>query len=172
MAIRTLKVGSLTIPVHARYSLEQSYEARRAVWQARLANGSMVQRVRWSGKLATTVRGSGRVPSGLVGLDYSAPIDLYCIAGRSISATGTAITIPSTRRTDDGAIPIGRAWVGDTWVETTCAATGTTATLGSVSSATLYQVTYFPKLSCYITPPTEEWQQNGDHTWTLTAEEA
>ena len=57
-------------------------------------------------------------------------------------------------------------------MDTTCSATGTTAPLGSVSGATLYQVTYWPKLSCYITPPTDEWQQNGDYTWTLSAEEA
>jgi hypothetical protein len=172
MAIRTFQLGTVAVPLHARYTLEQSYEPRRAVWQPRLASGSMIQRTRWSGKLATTVRGAGRAPAGLMSLDYTATMSMYCIAGRAISSTSRTITLPTTRRTDTGATPIGRAWVGDEWYDTTLSIAANVATLSAVSGATLYQVVYWPLLTVYAQPPTEEWQQNGDHTWSLTAEEA
>jgi hypothetical protein len=174
MSARALIVGGVTIPQLAGLEISQSYEPIEAVARLRLASGALIQRTAWAGKLRTTLSGRGAIPAGLQGIDWTAAVTIECIAHRAISGAGTALvfTLPAGRRTDSGSLPYGRALVGRTWVPTSCAIATNVATLGAVSGAAQYQVVYFPKLTCFASPPTESREADGTlFGWDLTAEE-
>ena len=168
---------SVTVPVYGAVELTQTYRPLEARTLYRYANGAAALRAQWSGKLATEISGKGLIPPMLASLDYSNTISIDCVGHRSVWSTGSDVTLPAARRTDSEADPIIRKWNGDTYVS----GTGTTAsgtpnvvniTLASGESNDAYEVVYWPKLTCFASPPEESWTQNDGFSWTLRAEEA
>jgi hypothetical protein len=176
---RTLEIGTLVMPDLAVAELSQTYTPLRARTVSRFANGSAVVREAWAGKLATDLQGGGPIPSGLLGLDFSAAMTLKCVAEYAIGpqASNVFAGVTANRRSDTGAAPYGRALVNGAWVLTpvTWGSGGTAnqATLTVVSGASAYQLIIYPSFSAIVDPPTQEWDWNtGDYTWSLHAEEA
>lgn len=178
---------AVSLPVHATVELTQTYQPLYARTLYRYLNGSAAVRQQWSGKLATEITGRGLIPPGFSQLDFDSPMTISCVQHRSVTSTGTAITIPAARRTDvqhttkAGTLATGswyaRSWDGDSYAT----ATGTTSTgapnvvnitLASGESHEHYEVIYLPKLTCYVDPPTETYTQNDGWGWSLRAEEA
>ena len=172
--MRQLIIGSVAVPVLSALEISQTYEPIEAVTRLRLADGSLIQRTAWRGKLRTTISGRGPIPAGLQGVDWSTSVTIECIAHRALAGAGTTriFTLPTARRTDSESLPYGRALVGKFWVPTPCTLVTNTATLDAVANATQYQVVYFPKLTCFSSPPTESRDADGTlFGWELTAEE-
>ena len=174
------------LPVHATLELTQSYEPLYARTTYRHLDGSAAVRQQWSGKLATEISGRGIIPPGFSQLDFDDSMRISCIQHRSVTSTGTTITIPAARRSDvqhttkAGTLATGswyaRAWDGDTY----STATGTTSTgAPNVVNITLvtgeshdhYEVIYLPKLTVVCERPVESYQQNEGWSWSLRAEE-
>ena len=170
--MRLLKVGGIVVPNLSGLELGQTYEPLEAVARFRVMSGTLRQRSLWRGKLKTTITGRGTIPAGLQAIDYSAAVDIDCVAHRSITSASNVIALPAARRTDSGSLPYGRALVGSTWVPTACVVVTNVATLGAVAGASQYQVVYFPSLSCYATPPRETRDADGQlFSWELSADE-
>ena len=177
---------AVSLPVHATIELTQSYQPLFARTLYRHLDGSAAVRQQWSGKLATEITGRGLIPPGFSQLNFDAPMYVSCIQHRSVTSTGTAITIPAARRTDvqhpkkDGTLTTGswyaRAWDGDTYstatgTTTTGAPNVVTITLATGESHEHYEVIYLPKLTVYADRPTETYTQNDGCGWSLRAEE-
>jgi len=172
MSVRQLKINGVAVPVYAMLNISQQYTPLQAVYRARTAGGSLVQRTLWDSKLRTVVTGSGVIPPGISDIDYSSSFTLSCVAPRSLVSASANITIPAARRTDAGSTPYGRALTGDTWESTPVTMNGNVAELTPVSGATQYQVVYFPELTVIADPATEDHPSHGPvYGWTLTAEE-
>lgn len=174
MSVRQLIVGGVTVPQLAGLEISQSYEPIEAVARVRMANGALIQRVAWAGKLRTRLSGRGAIPAGLQAIDWAVAVTIECIAHRAISGVGTTrvFALPTARRTDTESLPYGRALVGNRWVRTPCTVATNIATLTAVTNAAQYQVVYFPKLTCFASPPTEMREADGTlFGWELTAEE-
>jgi hypothetical protein len=176
---RTLEIGSTILTDLAIAELSQSYTPLRSRTVSRFANGSAVVREAWAGKLATDLQGGGPIPSGLLGLDFSAAMTLKCVGEYAIGpqTSNVFVGVTANRRSDTGAAPYGRALVGGQWVLTPVTwGTGgdvNKATLTTVGSASVYQLIIYPSFSAIVDPPTQEWDWNtGDYTWSLHAEEA
>lgn len=178
--------AAVSLPVHATVELTQTYQPLYARTLYRHLDGSAAVRQQWSGKLATEITGRGLIPPGFSQLDFNKPLYLSCVEHRSVTSTGTAITIPAARRTDvqhttvSGALATGswyaRAWDGDnysvaTGTTTTGAPNVVTITLATGESHDFYEVVYIPKLTVYADPPTETYTQNNGWGWSLRAEE-
>lgn len=171
MSVRQLVIDGVTVPVWASTKLDQSYERVQAVTRRRTADGSLVQRSLWTGKLKTVLSGGGLAPSGLQAIDTSAAFDLWCIKPIAINSASNVIDIPAARRSDSGSEPFGFAVVGNAMVATPVAMSVDQATLTTVAGATAYQVRYFPVLSVMADPVQEDLSRGFGFGWKLEAEE-
>lgn len=167
---RTLEIGSLKLPLHARLSLRQTYEVIGGRARLRFSDGAGLVQQAWA-KLRTIIEGEGSIPPGLALLDTVSTLTMRCVGKRSV-AGGTSITLPAARRTDTGSTPRAYAQVGEAVVETALSIVANVATLTPVSGADLYWVDYYPEISVICDPVQERRDVNGALTgWSLTAEE-
>jgi len=174
MSVRKLIVDGITVPVWSSTGIRQEYAPIEAVSRTRTADGSLIVRELWSGKLRTTISSDGPAPPGLRAIDNSNPYEIWCIAPIAINSASNVITLPATKRSDTGSEPLGFAEVGAEMVPTPLVLSGlddTTATLTTVSGATQYQVRYFPKLTVMSPPVRFSLTRGVGYDWTLEAEE-
>lgn len=170
MSLKTLEIGALVLPLHARHGLSQRYETLGGRATLRFSDGALLVQRAWA-KLRTVIEGEGSVPPGLAGLDTVNAVTLKCVAQRTVSG-GTSITLPAARRSDAGHAPRAFAQVGDRAVETAVNIVANVATLTPVAGAELYWVSYYPQLSVICAPVEERADVNGAvYAWSLTAEE-
>lgn len=166
-----LELGGVIVPQHAALDLEQTYEPIGGYTTRRMLSGAGSKQTHWL-KLRTTIRGSGWIPAGLDGLDFSAPMELKCIKPRAVTSAANVFTIPAARRSDAGYEPAGRALVDGQWVESSVGMVGNTATVAAVAEATQYQVLYYPQLQVIADPPREVLDASGAaYSWSLNCEE-
>lgn len=178
MTVRQLVVDGITVPVWSTTGIQQSYEPQQAVYRRRTADGALVQRSLWSGKLRTVIAGNGFAPSGLQEVDTSAAFEIWCVEPIAINSALTTVTIPANRRVDTGAEPLAFAVVGIELVPTTItnltdinAKTTNDAILQSVAGAAGYQVRYFPVLTVMADPIRQDLNRGTGFGWRLEAEE-
>lgn len=168
-----LIIGGITVPVTARQTLSQAYEAvPGGAALLRMADGSLVKQFRWQ-KTATRINASGATAPGLEAIDWNAPIVLHCAEPRQMAGSGLVYTLPAARRSDSGFTPQGYAWVNGEWVPTAVALATNTATLTAVPGATQYRVRWWPLLTVECeAPPQQEYDFNtGRYSWSWAAEE-
>lgn len=136
---------------------------------ARLSGGNLVSMTHWE-RMSGTISGSGWMPPGLDGLDYSQPLELRSTKVRSVQGASTTLEIRGDARPD--VAPWGQALVGGQWVNTLCSVTDGIATLTAVAGATLYRVCWMPIYSVKAKRPSET-QDSGSasHSWSITWEE-
>jgi hypothetical protein len=112
---RDLIIGGINLSQDTRITINQTYTTLNAISNRRLADGSLVSRNSWNGKLSTEITCTGYIPSGLETLDYTSTMTVSCIAPKAVSKATNAITIPTTRRTDAGSLPYGREYKDGKW---------------------------------------------------------
>lgn len=173
MNAHDLVIAGVSIPFDSAWGLSQTYETLGGRALLRTLSGAAVLQSHWA-KVRTVVRGSGRYPDALAGVDWSSTFTLECAAPLGIHSANTAITLPAARRTDWA--PFGMALVDGRLVRTTISVVVNAATLGAVSGATGYVAYYFPKLTCYAVSagPSRSFDGRvaGNAGWELIAEEA
>lgn len=171
MNAHNIKIAGVLIPWEAAHSLSQTYEPISGRHLMRLADGSAVLQQSWAPKLRTIIRGEGRYPDQLAGVDWSASFELECAAPLALHSSGTAVTLPAARRTDWA--PFAKALVDGRLVSTTLSIAGNAGTIGAVANAASYLTYYFPKLTCFaVTPPSRSFDARGPIAgWELIAEE-
>jgi len=177
MSVRQLKIDGITVPVWASAELQQVYERIESVSWRRTANGTLVERILWQGKLRTRINSTGPAPSGLRDISTTASFELWCIQPLEKNG-GTSIAIPTNRRADSGSEPLAFAEVGTEMLPTAItniadivAGTSDTATIQSVSGASQYQVRWFPVLTVRARPIKQTFNRARGFSWELEAEE-
>lgn len=159
--MKLLKIGSIEIPQHASFDMDQTYERFGSVAPPlRTANGTGIQQYVWS-KIRTTISFGGWSPAGLDAIDYTVQQALACISPRSVNANiSREAILPAARRADSGYLPFGWAFMADGGrVETPCVLIGNTATLDAVTGAVSYQAVYYPLLQCWLQRPVESFSR-------------
>lgn len=139
-------IGGVRISLDAAHSLSQSYEDLGGRSLRRKLDGAALLQTQWR-KTRTVISGSGRLPDGLAGLDYTASLSISCMAPRAVWSANTTVVIPAARRTDWA--PHAYAIVDGRHVRTDMAIVVNTCTLTAVSGAQGYMVAYYPILTCY-----------------------
>lgn len=147
-----ITIGGIEINPEVGASFSQSYLNRRISTDHYMGDGSIIRQTLagTNGKLATRIEGSGWAPLGLESIDTTVKQVIKCGAPLSISGASTSITIPSARRSDSGYTPLGFAVVSGGIVPTTISMTDDDATLGAVTGATSYYVTYVPEITAWV----------------------
>lgn len=163
-------LGGVEVSLNAAHQISQTYETLGGRSLRRMLSGDAHLQTAWA-KLRTTISGTGRLPEGLSGLDYSGSLSLSCLAPLSIWTATTSATLPASRRTDWA--PKAYAVVDGLQVPTAMTIATNTATLTAVSGASGYVVAYWPVLTVYAAPPRLSFDGRGPvMNWTIEAEEA
>lgn len=170
--IRTFELGGVVVPVHAAGDVEVAFEDIGGfTWPPlRMMNGAAIVQQHWR-RLRVRAGGSGIVPAGLAGLDYTARHTLRSSATRAVQAAGSVIAVPAARRTDTGYAPRGYAVVDGRYYATPIDLVGDTATLTAVAGASGYGVIYFPELTVYARFSQGASAAGARHSWEIEAEE-
>ena len=138
----------------------------------RTQNGGVKTAEHWN-KLSTSITGSGRIPSGLSGLDYNAQMELSSGSPESITSASNVIVIPANRRSDTDHDPYGFAVFSDHVIATPVSISGDTATLTPIANAQGYNIAYFPKITVVAEEPVESFNRSqGIFSWSIQAEES
>lgn len=163
-----IMLGGVPIVLHAG-APELSEEAIGGSSVLRLSGGAGVKQQHWE-RMAGSVSGSGWIPPGLDGLDYSQPLELRSTQVNAIHGAGPTFTIPGTPRPD--VLPWADALVGDQWVSVSCSVVDGVATVGTAASATLYRVCWMPVYSVFANKPAKT-QSSGSASqgWSINWEE-
>ncbi len=156
--LATLTIGGIAVPFQlACDELSQSYS---------VVGAGPVRR------LATTISGAGLLPPALAGLDWSAPVQLGCVASRAVSAAGTVALLPSARRTDAPVFALAQLAGGRMVPAPVAGIVGDQVALEAVPGALAYQVHYYPVLTVTSSGPRETWDvYQARAGWELTCEE-
>ena len=171
--VRQLIVDGVTICSLSTIQISQTYETVRGSYRARMRDGGLKQRTIWSGKIRTTITGSGLIPPGFSLVDYDSSFTLSCIGHRAVNTTNTSVVLPSARRSDAGSEPYGRALLcAEKWYPTDVTMVGDTANITPIAGAASYQVIWFPEIVVFADPPVEAHPEHGPtFDWSLVAEE-
>jgi hypothetical protein len=169
---RTFILGGLSLTFESHLDLSQDFEEEQASRITRHCDGSARKQTAWRGKVKTKITGRGWIPPGFGMLDFSAPLEMSCIALRAVTSSGNVITIPAARRNDQGFEPFAYATVDGGKVDASLSLTGNVATVGAVSGAAFYTVCYYPKIQVYAGEPTQRHDAIGDlYFWEFEARE-
>lgn len=172
--MRTLKIGSLEIPLLAAFELDQTYSPLGGDGILRTMSGAGIKQQTWR-RTQITTSGSGWLPAGLDTLDTSAQLSLSCVVPRCVPAVFATrqATLPAARRTDAGHLPWGIALRADgSAVVTTASLAGNVATLAAVDDAVSYQAMYFPVFTVWASRPTDSGTpHDASYRWELVCEE-
>lgn len=166
MSIPPIMLGGVPIVLHAG-APEQGINPIGGATVLRMSDGAGVKMQHWQ-KAAGTISGSGWMPPGLAGLDYSQPLELRSTKVINHVGAGPEFTLQHTPRPDTA--PWAQALIGDRWVRVTSTFAAGVLTVPPVPGATLYQACYMPVFSVFADPPTET--QGSSHGWSLNWEEA
>lgn len=163
------ELAGIRIPIRANLQFNQTYEPIGGTHTFRTQNGRAVKQTHFN-KLKTTLSGTGWMPAGLDGIDYSEPLILKCAAPRSFSSSTNQISLPSNRRIDKA--PIGFALVDGELLVTQCHIQESMAVLDIKTNAQGYQVLYYPELLVFAEPPVIQSNiHNTDFSWRINCEE-
>lgn len=170
MSLPDLIIGGVTIPRLAGLDLTQEYgEVVSEAWH-RMGDGSLDVQENWAAKRSTTISGSGWIPAAFSSINFSADVEISCIALEAVQGATTTLTLPAARRTDAG--PYGFAIVNGQEVPTSISIVTNTATLGAVTGASLYIVKYYPKFTAHCKRPRRGLSRSdATYSWSLEAEE-
>lgn len=170
MSLPALKIAGIEIPQDV-WPSSQTYGQIEGATVHRMLDGSALKQQHWR-KLSVRIAGDGWAPAALAGVDWSAAVEIQCIAPRAIHSATVNATLPAARRSDLAENVWATAIVAGRLVETSVSVLVNAATATAVAGATSYQFYYYPKLSCYSSGPSESLDVSGAaYGWTLEAEE-
>lgn len=165
-----LKIDTFELPVFSSFDLAQRYEPIGGETILRTISGIGVKQMSYQKRRIIT-SGTGWVPSGLNGLDFSVTHDIGCVVPETLPAdfSTRSVELPDTIRIDSGHVPYGLAQMpGGQTVECSVTVDDLVATAAEVSGAVAYQIAYYPLITCWLMRPTSS---GPDHSWELVAEE-
>ncbi|WP_312115317.1 hypothetical protein [Stutzerimonas nitrititolerans] len=166
MPIPQIMLGGVPIVPHAG-APEVSVGPIGGSTVLRMSDGAGVKMQHWQ-KSAGSISGSGWMPPGLAGLNYSQPLELRSTKVINHVGAGPEFALQHTPRPDMA--PWAQALVGGRWVRVPCIYADGVVTIPPVPGATLYQACYMPVFSVFAEAPAET--QGTAHGWSLNWEEA
>ncbi|MDF3932152.1 hypothetical protein [Pseudomonas citronellolis] len=170
MSLPMVMLGGVPIVPHAG-TVSQSITPLGGPEIIRLSGGVGVPMTHWQ-RAAIALSGSGYMPPGLDGLDYTQPLELRCTKHLSIVSTGTSFVLAGAPRPDFA--PWAFALVGGQWVEADLALAGVNAEVAPVSGATAYQVCWMPVFMVSAKRPQGDMDPSNNatpHGWQIACEE-
>lgn len=177
-----MKLGGVEVAFNSAHSISQSFEPISAEIVHRMSDGSAVKQTAWSGKMRISTRGDGKIPLALLDLDYSGMLVLDCCSPLSVFSASTALTLPDDWSYDGDEYAawrydvslVGHAIVSGMLRQAAISSiVDNDVTLTSVSGASGYQLSYWPRYCVFASRPQESGSGRGypGRSWSLIAEQ-
>lgn len=164
-----IMLGGVPIVLHAG-APEMASQQLEGSAVVRMSNGAGVKMTHWAGKAAGSISGSGWMPPGLDGLDFSQALELRCTKQESVTTTATTVILGGTPRPD--VKPWALALVRGQWIGTACHYSEGVVTITPVPGALLYSVAWLPVYWVFAAKPRSSLSAgSAAHGWTLDWEE-
>lgn len=170
MANAQIILGGVPLVLHAG-APEETIEPLGGSAVLRMSGGAGIKQQHWT-KSAGTISGSGWMPPGLDGLDYTLPLELCSTKVQNIVGAGPEFHLDGTPRPD--VEPWAQALIGGRdWVKVPCTFADGIVTVPPVPGATMYQASYLPVFSVLTDKPSgSQSSATAAHSWSITWEEA
>ena len=168
--ILPLVLGDVPIPP-ACGPIRQRYQPFGGSSELRMASGRGMKQSHWR-KMQISSSGSGPLDPALTQLDYSKPLELWCIKTLSVcgSALNYELPLESARRPDVS--PWAWAWANGSWLETALTMEGAIASVTAVPDAALYRVSWYPRYLVLTDGVVSDFDESrGQYDWSLEARE-
>lgn len=170
-----MTLGDVEVPVHGSFDLRTRFAPNVKETVYTMGDGSTDSQALFGSlkKLQAVITGSGPIPPGLDGLDYSQPMLFKSASERTLTlpAVSPAPVLPTQRRLDTGYEPWARAYVDGSMVQTPVVVTDDVATITPVADAEYYQLLYFPQFMAKVIgggPITEDDARESETLWELS----
>lgn len=175
MALPPLMLGGVPIVLHAG-APEESIEHIGGNALLRMSGGGAVKQQHWA-RSAGSISGSGWMPPGLDGLDYTQPLELRSTKVQNQAGAGPTFNLNGTPRPDYE--PWAMALIGGEWVKVPSSyepgedGLPGVLTVPPVTGANLYMASWLPVFSVFGNRPGGT-QSSGSaaHGWSFNWEEA
>lgn len=165
-----LVLGGVEITAHSG-PIRQRYEPFGGSSELRMADGTGYKQTHWR-KTRIVSSGSGPLDPALEQLDYSGPLELWCVKPLGVSGTALAYELPDETLRRPDVAPWAWALRGDTWQETTLSLADNIATLQPVAGASQYRVSWLPRYTVLTEGVLSDFDDaRGLYDWTLEAME-
>lgn len=165
-----LIIAGVSIPIEV-FPATQEYSVLEGATVHRMLSGAALKQQHWR-KMSTQITGDGWAPPALAGVDWSAAVEVSCIAPRAIHSAANTATLPAARRSDLAVNVYAHAVVNGELAATPVSVVGNAATATAVSGASAYQFCYYPKFNAYSSGPSESLDLAGAaYGWSITLEE-
>lgn len=165
-------LGGITVHLVSAVEYTETYDrVDNGQARHRTQNGNLKRAVHWR-KTSISISGSGHIPAGLAGLDYTLDLEFSAGTTRSITSSSNVIAIPAERRVDVGYEPCAFALFNNQAIPTPFVLVGDVATLTPVANALDYQINYFPKIMVASEDINDSINRGtGTNRWSLELEE-
>lgn len=168
MSLPMVMLGGVPIDLHAGAPAQQ-YSSLGGPAIVRLSAGKGIPMTHWQ-KTAISVSGSGWMPPGLDGLDYTQPLELRCTKPLSVAGVQLEFLLPGTPRPD--VAPWAQSLVGGIWRGSELVLDGGVARIESVPGAALYRVCWMPVFIVTVTTRRGDLDATtATHGWQIDCEE-
>lgn len=163
-------LGGVPITPHSG-PVRMRYEPFGGSAELRMADGTGIKQTHWR-KTRILASGSGHLEPALEHLDYSGPLELWCVKSQSFSGTGLQYQLPPADKRRPDVAPWAWALVGERLQDVAIALDGDLASLTPLPGASRYQVFWLPRFSVFTDGLVTDWDEaQGRYDWSLEARE-
>lgn len=166
-----LVLGGVKITPHSG-PIRQRYQRFGGSSELRMASGRGLKQTHWS-KMGISSSASGPLDPALDHLDYTRPLELWCVKPLAVSGPSLAYELPTAaaRRPDE--LPWAWAMVGEQCYDTPVTMEGDIAHVTAVPGASWYRVSWYPRYMVLTDGVVSEFDESrGQYDWSLEAREA
>lgn len=168
--ITALVLGGVSITPSSG-PVRQRYEPIGGSGVLRMADGTGYKQTHWR-KTRIISSGSGPLDPGLEQLDYSGPLELWCVKPLAVGGTALAYELPPAAKRRPDVAPWAWAQIGDGWVETPLSMLDDIATVAAVPAASRYRVSWLPRYEVLTDGVISDFDESsGRYDWSLDAGE-
>ncbi|BBT17009.1 hypothetical protein WP8S17C03_30580 [Metapseudomonas otitidis] len=152
--------------------IRQSYApADGGSTELRMAGGQLIKQTHFQ-KMVITTSATGYIDPPFEYLDYSRPMELWCIEPLSAWGRTNVFQLPPETARRPDVEPWAWAWVDGNWRDVPLSVQGRVATLTTVPGARQYRVFWLPRFTVYMNRPVSEFdEQRGTYDWSFEARE-
>lgn len=139
--------------------------------ELRMADGLLIKQTHWR-RMVINTSGTGYIDPPCAYLDYSQPMELWCIQPLSAWGASNVFELPPEAARRPDVEPWAWAWVDGSWRDAPVTVQDRVATVAPVPDARQYRVFWLPRFTVYTNGPSSEFDEvRGTYDWSFEARE-
>ncbi|WP_374980219.1 hypothetical protein PSGK_31720 [Pseudomonas solani] len=153
-------------------AIRQSYApADGGSAELRMADGLLIKQTHWR-KTVINTSASGYIDPPFAFLDYSRPLDLWCIEPQAASGKTNEFQLPPAAARRPDVEPWAWVWVNGNWHAAPLTLQGDLAIVEAVPGARQYRVFWLPRFVVFTAGIVSEFDElRGTYDWSFEARE-